>query len=113
MPLQSGNLFQSLPGDPGREQFETLLTAAGFRLERIVSHGQATPEGEWYDQAQEEWVVLLSGEAGLQVEGEAAVRRLAPGDWVRLPARCRHRVAWTTPDRPTLWLALHYPHTGD
>jgi len=81
---------------------------AGVRLVRIVSTGQASPEGEWYDQPDWEWVALLKGAAGLRIEGEAEVRALAPGDFVHIPAHTRHRVEWTAADEPTVWLALHY-----
>nr|WP_245291268.1 cupin domain-containing protein [Methylobacterium aquaticum] len=77
------------------------------RIERIVSTGQASPPGFWYDQPWDEWVVLLSGGAGLHLHGETEPRRLAPGDHLLIPARLRHRVAWTSPDVPTIWLAVH------
>jgi cupin 2 domain-containing protein len=104
----AGSLFEDLPERLAGENFLVLLEQQGFRLERIVSTGQATPAGEWYDQPRSEWVVLLTGSAGLLIAGEAAPRRLAPGDWLLLPAHLRHRVEWTDPDRPTVWLALHY-----
>lgn len=102
------NLFEQLPDSGDSERFEPLLQRPGLLLERIVSHGQATPAGQWYDQDWDEWVLLVSGEAGLLIEGEPEPRSLRPGDCLLLPAHCRHRVAWTAPDRPTLWLALHY-----
>lgn len=113
MALETGNLFAGLPeGTPGAapaaEAFTPLAQGGSFRLLRIVSTGQATPPGDWYDQPEDEWVVLLSGGAGLLVEGEAAARALGPGDWLRLPAHCRHRVEWTAADGPTVWLALHF-----
>lgn len=106
--MNSGNLFDALPQDAAEEQFTTLLQSAGFVLERIVSTGQASPPGFWYDQARAEWVVLLRGSAGLELEGEPAPRTLRPGDWLHIPAHARHRVAWTDPDQPTVWLALHH-----
>lgn len=78
-----------------------------MRLLRIVSHGQATPPGEWWDQPDDEWVVLLAGGAGLLIEGEAGPRVLGPGDWLHLPAGLRHRVEWTAAGQATVWLALH------
>ena len=69
--------------------------------------GQASPPGFWYDQPQDEWVIVLRGAAGLLVEGEPE-QRLGPGDFVFLPARKRHRVTWTGPDEPTVWLAVHF-----
>ncbi len=106
--IRTGKLFDDLPDRLPAEDFLTLLDAQGFRLERIVSTGQATAAGEWYDQPQPEWVVLLRGSALLLIAGEPEPRRLAPGDWIQIPARVRHRVEATDPDRPTVWLALHY-----
>jgi cupin 2 domain-containing protein len=106
--IRAGNLLRGLPDAGAGEVFETLAEGAACRLLRIVSAGQASPVGEWYDQAEAEWVLLLSGAAGLLIEGEDAPRRLGPGDWLLLPARCRHRVAWTGAEAPTVWLALHH-----
>jgi len=108
MSIDGGNLFQDLPENLDEEAMETLVSRAGMRLVRIVSTGQATAEGEWYDQREWEWVVLLTGSAGLRFEGEAAARTLAPGDFVHIPAHTRHRVEWTAADESTVWLALHY-----
>ena len=102
------NLFSDLAASRDAEQFTDLLAATGLRLERIVSLGQATPPGEWLDQERAEWVVLLRGAARLLFEGASDVRDLRPGDYVTIPAHCRHRVEWTAPDEPTIWLALHY-----
>ncbi|MGE5503476.1 MAG: cupin domain-containing protein [Actinomycetota bacterium] len=107
MDLKGGNLLADLPAGGAEEDFATLLAGTGFRLLRIVSLGHATPAGQWYDQSDDEWVMVVSGRAGLRIEGEAAERRLGPGDWVLLPAGLRHRVEWTDADRPTVWLALH------
>ncbi|MBY6188489.1 cupin domain-containing protein [Marinobacter hydrocarbonoclasticus] len=109
MSVQAGNLHQGLPAVSGSdpEWFDTLVSRPGVRVERILSHGQITPEGDWYDQADDEFVLLLKGAARLQIEGEVAERSLTSGDWLLLPAHCRHRVTWTDPGQPTLWLALH------
>jgi uncharacterized protein (DUF924 family)/quercetin dioxygenase-like cupin family protein len=114
-PVETGNLFAGVPARRDAERFDTLVEAKGLRLERIVSTGQTTPPGEWFDQDRDEWVVLLAGAAELLFEGEGGPRTLAPGDWLRIPAHVRHRVARTDPDRPTVWLALHYrpPTTRD
>jgi cupin 2 domain-containing protein len=103
------NLFDSISPEITEEIIQVLLATAHFRLERIVSAGQATLPGEWYDQDTHEWVALLSGGAGLRFEDEAEPRVLAPGDYLLIPAHRRHRVEWTDPDPPTVWLALHYP----
>ncbi|MDX1593205.1 MAG: cupin domain-containing protein [Gammaproteobacteria bacterium] len=111
-PVRSGNLLHELPERLDEEAFEPLLAGGPFRLQRIVSTGQATPAGEWYDQDDDEWVLLLLGAAELRLDEEPTGRRLAPGDWVLLPAGCRHRVEWTDPDGPTVWLALHHASPG-
>jgi cupin 2 domain-containing protein len=79
-----------------------------MRLERIVSAGHATSPGQWYDQDTNEWVVVLSGRAGLRFEDESEPRVMGRGDYVLITAHRRHRVEWTDPDEPTVWLALHY-----
>jgi cupin 2 domain-containing protein len=109
--LPRGNLFAPLPHPSAGEVFDPLLTGGPFRLERIVSTGQATPPGEWYDQDRNEWVVLLSGSATLRFEQPDETFDLAPGDWVLIPARRRHRVERTAPDRETVWLALHFENS--
>lgn len=105
----SGNLYDlsGLTHDPQQETFQTLLNQAGTRLERIVSHGHTTPPGVWYDQDWDEWVLLLSGAARLRIEGQAELAALQPGDYLWLPAHCRHRVEWTDETQATVWLALH------
>ena len=101
------NIFHGLPDALPDEVVESLVEAKNVRIERIVSNGQATPDGYWYDQEQDEWVLLLSGSAGLLMEGEDGPRILGPGDYLMIPAHCRHRVAWTDPGERTIWLAVH------
>ena len=107
-PIAAANLFADLPADRSRETIEALLETARLRLERIVSCGQATPPGQWYDPDRPEWVVLLSGAARLRFAEEEQPRVLRPGDWLHIPAHARHRVEWTAADAPTVWLALHH-----
>ncbi len=101
------NLFSDIPSDLPEELFETLLTGQGVRIERIVSRGHASPEGFWYDQDTDEWVVLLKGAARLQFENSNTLLEMTPGSHVLIPAHARHRVAWTDPAQPTIWLAVH------
>ena len=90
------------------ETFEELLRGGDFKLERIVSTGQTTPDGQWYDQETGEWVLLISGAARLRFEDDTEPIEMRPGDYVDVPAHARHRVEWTDPDQETVWLALHY-----
>ena len=105
------NVFEKLDACQDKEIFLKLLSGNEFELKRIVSLGQATPQGEWYDQEQNEWVVLLKGSARLEFEGKEGDDRfmeLGPGDYVNLPAKCRHRVDWTDKTTQTVWLAIYY-----
>jgi cupin 2 domain-containing protein len=111
-PIQ-GNLLHDLPADAEREVFEDLLAGDGVRLERIVSTGQATPPGEWLQQEEHEWVLVLRGGGSVLLEGEAKARRLGPGDYLMIPSRTRHRVEETDPDRPTVWLAIHFGKSNE
>jgi cupin 2 domain-containing protein len=105
-PQNTTNLFADLPWDLPNELFTTLLESANVRIERIVSQGQASPPGFWYNQEQHEWVIVLKGMAKLRFEDE--IVELRPGDFVNIPAHKKHRVEWTTADEPTVWLTVHY-----
>jgi cupin 2 domain-containing protein len=106
--VRFGRLLAELPERlAGGEDETVLLDRPGARLVRIVSTGHATPPGAWYDQPDDEWVAVLTGAARLLIEGEGEAREFGPGDWIFLPARCRHRVVWTDEATPTVWLALH------
>jgi len=102
------NLFSQYPEVLSEEIFEDIVAAPTVRIERIVSKGHSSPEGFWYDQEKNEWVVLLKGSAELHFEGEATPVKLLPGDYLNIPAHTKHRVAWTDPDQETVWLAVHY-----
>jgi cupin 2 domain-containing protein len=105
--IKSGDLLADAPRRSAEEITSVIAQTPGARIERIVSAGQASPPGFWYDQNWTEWVFLISGSAGLLIEGEKAPRVLRPGGYVELPAHMRHRVEWTDADQPTVWLAVH------
>lgn len=107
--MSSANLYTPLPDARREEVFTDLLTYNGLKIERIVSQGQNTQDGEWYDQHQHEWVLLLQGAARLEFADGTEIS-LGPGDHMNIPAHCRHRVSWTTPEQPTIWLAVFYGH---
>jgi cupin 2 domain-containing protein len=106
--MEIHNISSAVPSVLSEELFTLLLEGSHFRLERIISRGHATPEGEWLEQSEHEWVILLYGSAGLLFAGESAPRVLHTGDYLHIPAHCRHRVAWTDPVEDTVWLAIHY-----
>ena len=102
------NLLSPLPDRSAAEQADALLSRPGLRIERIVSFGQASPEGFWYDQEESEWLLLLTGAARLRFADEADARLLRPGDWLDIAPHRRHRVEWTDPASPTVWLTVFY-----
>ncbi len=107
--FQIKNVFEDLPQRPtSDEQFVPLLVRSGLTVERIVSTGQITPSGEWYDQPHGEWILLLRGAATLRFADEPDARDLRPGDHLDIAPHRRHRVEWTSLDEATIWLAVHY-----
>ena len=103
-----GSLLQSIPAELPDELFETLASSEYVKIERIVSRGHASPEGFWYDQETNEFVLVVQGSAGLRMEGEDDLVELRPGDYVVIPAHFKHRVEWTDPSGETIWLTVHY-----
>ena len=105
MGSQNFNSFTPL-GKAGTEAFEKLFENDNVLIERIVSNGQASPEGFWYDQETDEWVVLLSGTAEIEYStGE--IIALSPGDHIFIPAHCRHRVKFVSEEPNAVWVAVH------
>jgi cupin 2 domain-containing protein len=102
-----GNIFASVPKGLAEEEVMELARGGQARVERIVSCGQASPPGFWYDQDEAEFVALLAGEATVEFACGSAVR-LRPGDWLDIAAHTRHRVAHTSAEPPAVWLAVHY-----
>ncbi|HEV7438426.1 MAG TPA: cupin domain-containing protein [Methylobacterium sp.] len=103
----AGNLFANLDPAASEEAFATLASAPGLRIERIVSTGQESPPGFFYDQPHVEWVVVLAGSADLRFADEPSARHLGPGDYVLIAPHRRHRVNRTDASMPTVWLAVH------
>jgi cupin 2 domain-containing protein len=105
------NIFTDIPKQIPDELFQTLLSKEGqIKIERIISKGQSTLTNEWYDQIQDEWIILLKGKAKLQLEHDLSLIHLKPGDYYFIPAHTKHRVQWTIPNTETIWLAIHiYP----
>ncbi|TWU55289.1 cupin domain-containing protein [Rubripirellula reticaptiva] len=106
MKMHGDNLSRSLPDSVSVELTEALVTGKHVRIERIVSQGHQSPDGFWYDQSDDEWVAVIQGEATIEFDDETETSRLGPGDWINIPAHKRHRVAWTSPNEPTIWLAV-------
>ena len=107
--MKIGNLFHGIPARLPQELSERIAGEAGVRIERIVSRAHASPEGFWYDQEEDEWVLLVSGSAGVAFEGRDELVVLGAGDHLTIPAHCKHRVEWTDASSDTVWLAVFYP----
>jgi cupin 2 domain-containing protein len=100
------NLFAGIPPEMPAEVFQEILRTETFRIERIVSRGQASPPGFWHDQETDEWVLLVSGSATLRFE-DGGLIDLKLGDHLLIPRHVRHRVERTDPEQETVWLAVH------
>jgi cupin 2 domain-containing protein len=89
------------------EVFQTIKETNNVRIERIISKGQVSPKDFWYDQEENEWVILLKGSARLLFEDGELVE-LNSGDYLNIPANKKHRVEWTSKDSETIWVAVFY-----
>ena len=112
---KTGNLLHEIPGDIPDEVVSPLCGGScnmgSVRVDRIVSRRFTSPEGFWYDQDEDEYVLLIQGAARLTMAVSATNHEtveMKPLDWIYLPAHIRHRVDWTDPDRDTIWLAVYY-----
>jgi len=106
--MRKGNVYSVVPDRLPDEIIETLVNSEKVRIERIVSDSHSSPEGFWYDQDENEWVMVMKGRAGMRFKGEDETIVLEAGDWIDIPARVKHRVEWTDPGCKTVWLAIFY-----
>lgn len=106
--MDARNILSDLPDTISGEVIEELVSGDSVRIERIVSCGCSSPEGFWYDQEENEWVMVLKGSAALRFEGEDELVVLRTGNWLNIPSHVRHRVEWTDPVQKTVWLAVFY-----
>jgi len=102
------SLFTDIPETLPTELFETLISSSTTKIERIVSRGHASPAGFWYDQPDNEFVLIIQGSAGIRLENNDHVITLNAGDFLNINAHVRHRVEWTDAACDTIWLAVHY-----
>ncbi len=100
------NIFRLPELLQNEEIFETIINSKNLQIERIISTGQSTPEDTWYDQEQDEWVILLQGEATLLFVDNTSIH-LTAGDYLLIEAHQKHRVTFTSVDPPCIWLAIH------
>ena len=103
----NSNIFDSTPDEISDELFENIVSGNHIKVERIISKGHSSPKSGWYDQTENEWVIVLEGEAIIELEHQAPVH-LVKGSYLNILAHTRHKVSWTHPDMETIWLAIHY-----
>jgi len=104
--MEKANLLCNIAADLQQELVQIIVATPDLKIERIVSKGHQSPPDSWYDQVQNEWVLLVEGEARLQFPDHSL--HLKTGDYVNIPAHQKHRVEWTSPDKETVWLAIFY-----
>lgn len=105
--MEQGNIFELIPDNLDKEVFELLVQNECVKIERIISKGHTSSGSDWYDQEQNEWVMILKGEAIISFENEKDIE-LKAGSYINIPAHKKHKVNWTTPKTETIWLAVHY-----
>lgn len=103
----NSNIFELIPDEISSELFENIVTSENIRIERIISKGHFSPESGWYDQDENEWVIVLKGQAKIEFDSQAPVH-LVIGSYLNIPAHTLHKVSWTDPDTETIWLAIYY-----
>ena len=101
------NLFANIPVDVPEELFHEITNTDAIRIERIISDGRTTPQGNWYDQEEHEWVLVLKG-CGVIEFADGRTVTLNTGDYLTIPAHDKHRVASTSDSEQTIWLAIFY-----
>lgn len=106
--MKAGNIFSAIPDNIPEEIIETIFSSEKMRIERIISKGHRSPEGFWYDQEKNEWVILLNGAARIRFENKEESVYMKSGDHIHIPAHCRHRVEWTDPDCTIVWIAVFF-----
>lgn len=105
--INFSNFLSLVPEQVDEEIFQDIVKTGNVTIERIISHGHSSPETGWYDQEKNEWVMVVEGEAIIEFENEQQIR-LNQNDFLLIEPHQKHRVKWTTPDRKTIWLAVHF-----
>jgi len=104
--MNLNNFFTDLPIS-NNEVTEDILKNSKFKIERIISRGHITAEGEWYDQETDEWVMLLTGSSIIKFDDNIEIK-MEPGDFLNIPAHKKHRVIYTDNQTESIWLTIHY-----
>jgi cupin 2 domain-containing protein len=106
--MSTKNIFNDIPSDLPEEVTEKIISSGKFRIERIISKGHSSSKDFWYNQEENEWVIVLKGKARLEFSGENELIELSEGDYINIPTHKKHRIEWTDPENETIWLAVFY-----
>lgn len=105
--MNKSNIFAKIPKDLPQEIFENIIVSESVKIERIISDGHTSPKEGWYDSELNEWVILLQGNAVLEFKDAVSIE-LDVGDFINIPAHTKHKVTYTSSEKKTVWLAVHY-----
>ena len=105
--MKTSNIFTNIPKQMNGEIFENIISKDSIKIQKIISKGDTTPKNKWYDQEDDEWVIIMQGEAILSFENQKDIK-LKTGEYINIPAHTKHRVSWTIETQETIWLAIHY-----
>ena len=103
--IKKSNIYANIPASAKDEITEILAQSKSVRIERIISTGQASAQGFFYDQEENEFVIVLKGKAVIGYE-DGTTTELSEGDFLNIPAHLKHRVDFTS--NPTVWLAVFF-----
>ncbi len=105
--MEVKNILKNIPKSLPNELFEKILQSKNCKIERIISKGHVTPKEKWYDQNENEWIILIKGSAELLLENNKTIK-MQEGDYINIPAHTKHRLEKTDPKKETIWLAVFY-----
>lgn len=103
--MSIGNILGNIPTDLSEEVFTNIEQSNSLKIERIVSKGHTS--SDWYDQDQNEWVMVVQGSATIEYD-DGAKFDMEAGSYLNIPAHQRHKVTRTDASIETIWLAIHY-----
>ncbi|CAN5494662.1 hypothetical protein BH10BAC5_BH10BAC5_18240 [soil metagenome] len=104
--MDSPESIYELPGDLETEYTEILHQSKHAIIEQIISKGHVTEEGKWLIQEHAEWIMIIQGEAKIEIEGKKFT--LHQGDHILIQGSKRHRVTETSSIPECIWLAVHF-----
>jgi len=99
------NLLDNIPFTSKNEIFNTIISNDNIKIERIISYGQTTPKDYWYNQEEDEFVLILKGDAKIQYD-DGSIHILNTNDSLYIQSHQKHKVTYTA--NPTIWLAIFF-----